>query len=174
MKMVQESPKLKKPNSFQSSFQIFFFSKEDRLMPIDEYREYFNKSSNWNKNKDKRSKDDYLKILVKDSMLVNHTIPPKDVEQTLENKDQDNIIYSEKQQKELDEIQKQKLEEEKRKQEEELKALEEKKNDSIAEFEKESKKQIKKKEKLKKKKDDNEPVKKEKKDESESKNKNDK
>ena len=173
MKMVQESPKLKKPNSFQSSFQIFFFSKEDRLMPIDEYREYFNKSSNWNKNKDKRSKDDYLRILVKDSILVNHTIPSKDDKQTLENNDQD-IIFSEKQQKEIDEIEKQKAEEEKIKQEEELKALEEKKNDSIAEVEKESKKQIKKKEKMKKKKGDNEPVKKEKKDESESKNKNDK
>ena len=173
MKMVQESPKLKKPNSFQSSFQIFFFSKEDRLMPIDEYREYFNKSSNWNKNKDKRSKDDYLRILVKDSILINHTIPPKDDKQTLENNDQD-IIFSEKQQKEIDEIEKQKAEEEKIKQEEELKALEEKKNDSIAEVEKESKKQIKKKEKMKKKKGDNEPVKKEKKDESESKNKNDK
>ena len=172
MKMVQESPKLKKPNSFQSSFQIFFFSKEERLMPIDEYREFFGKPK-WNKNNDKRSKDDYLKILVKDSILVNHTITPKDDKQTLENNDQD-IIFSEKQQKEIDEIEKQKAEEEKIKQEEELKALEEKKNDSIAEVEKESKKQIKKKEKMKKKKGNNEPVKKEKKDESESKNKNDK
>ena len=173
MKMVQESPKLKKPNSFQSSFQIFFFSEEGREMPIVEYREYFGRSSNWDKNKDKRSKDDYLKILVRDSILVNHTIPPKDDKLTLENKDQD-IIYSEKQQKELDEIKKQKAEREKRKKEEELKALEKKKNDSIADEEKESKKQIKKKEKLKKKKDDNETVKKEKKDESESKNKKDK
>ena len=172
VKMVKESPKLKEP-SFESSFQIFFFSKEDREMPIVEYREYFGRSSNWDKNKDKRSKDDYLKILVKDSMLVNHTIPPKDDKQTLENNNQD-IIYSEKQQKELDEIKKQKAEREKRKKEEELKALEKKKNDSIAESEKENKKEKKKKEKLKKKKDDNETVKKEKKDESESKNKNDK
>ena len=61
--MVKESPKLKEP-SFESSFQIFFFSKEDREMPILEYREYFGRSSNWNKNKDKRSKDDYLKCNV--------------------------------------------------------------------------------------------------------------
>ena len=172
MKKVENSPKLKKPNSFESSFQVFFFSNEGREMPIDEYREYFGKSSQWNKNQNKRSKDDYLKILVKDSILINHSIGPKDIE-IVENNNQD-IIFSEKQQKEIDEIKKQKAEEEKRKQEEELKALEEKKNDSIAEFEKESKKQIKKKEKLKKKKDDNDPVKKEKKDESESKNKNDK
>ena len=168
MKMVKESPKLKEP-SFESSFQIFFFSEEGREMPIVEYREYFGRSSNWNKNEDKRSKDDYLKILVKDSMLVNHTIPPKDVGQTSENNNQD-IIYSEKQQKELDEIKKQKAEREKRKKEEEQKALEKKKNDSIADLEKESKKQIKKKEK----KDDNETVKKEKKGESKSKNKKDK
>ena len=179
MKMVQESPKLKKPNSFQSSFQIFFFSKEERLMPIDEYREFFGKPI-WNKNNDKRSKDDYLKILVKDSILVNHTIPPKDDKQTLENNDQD-IIFSEKQQKEIDEIEKQKAEEEKIKQEKELKALEEKKNDSIAESEKENKKEKKKKEKLKKKKEEDESGEKEKsdskneeKDETESKNKNDK
>ena len=179
MKMVQESPKLKKPNSFQSSFQIFFFSKEERLMPIDEYREFFGKPI-WNKNNDKRSKDDYLKILVKDSILVNHTIPPKDDKQTLENNDQD-IIFSEKQQKEIDEIEKQKAEEEKIKQEKELKALEEKKNDSIAESEKENKKEKKKKEKLKKKKEEDESGEKEKSDskneeknETESKNKNDK
>ena len=171
MKMVQESPKLKEP-SFEGSFQIFFFSKEENLMPIDEYREFFGKPI-WNKNNDKRSKDDYLKILVKDSMLIDHQIPPKDIEQTLENNSQD-MVFSEKQQKEIDEIKKQKAEQEKRKQEEELKALEKKKNDSIAEVEKESKKQIKKKENLKKKKDDNEPAKKEKKDESESKNKKDK
>ena len=144
MKKVQESPKLKEP-SFEGSFQIFFFSKEDRLMPIIDYREYFGRSSNWNKNKDKRSKDDYLKILVKDSILVDHTIPPKDVEQTLENNDQD-IIFSEKQQKELDEIARQKAEEKKRK-EEKLKAFEEEKNDSISKVEKENKKKIKKKEK---------------------------
>ena len=179
MKMVKESPKLKEP-SFESSFQIFFFSEEGREMPIVEYREYFGRSSNWNKNEDKRSKDDYLKILVKDSMLVNHTIPPKDVGQTSENNNQD-IIYSEKQQKELDEIEKQKAEEEKIKQEKELKALEEKKNDSIAESEKENKKEKKKKEKLKKKKEENESGEKEKsdseneeKDENESENKKDK
>ena len=179
MKMVQESPKLKKPNSFQSSFQIFFFSKEERLMPIDEYREFFGKPI-WNKNKDKRSKDDYLKILVKDSILVNHTIPPKDDKLTLENKDQD-IIFSEKQQKEIDEIEKQKAEEEKIKLEKELKDLEKKKNDSIADAEKESKKKNKKKEKLKKKKGENESSENEKgdseneeKDENESENKKDK
>ena len=114
-------------------------------MPIVDYREYFGRSSNWNKNKDKRSKDDYLKILVKDSILVDHTIPPKDVEQTLENNDQD-IIFSEKQQKELDEIARQKAEEKKRK-EEKLKAFEEEKNDSISKVEKENKKKRKKKEK---------------------------
>lgn len=156
MKKVQESPKLKEP-SFEGGFQIFFFSKEDRLMPIVEYREYFGRSSNWNKNKDKRSKDDYLKILVKDSILVDHTIPLKDVEQTLENNDQD-IIFSEKQQKELDEIARQKAEEKKRK-EEELKAFEEKKNDSISKVEKENKKKIKKKENQEKNKENNEPSK---------------
>lgn len=156
MKKVQESPKLKEP-SFEGGFQIFFFSKEDRLMPIVEYREYFGRSSNWNKNKDKRSKDDYLKILVKDSILVDHTIPLKDVEQTLENNDKD-IIFSEKQQKELDEIARQKAEEKKRK-EEELKAFEEKKNDSISKVEKENKKKIKKKEKQEKNKENNEPSK---------------
>lgn len=176
MKMVQESPKLKEP-SFERSFQIFFFSNEERLMPIGEYREFFG-SPIWNKNNDKRSKDDYLKILVKDSILVNHTIPPKDDKQTLENNDQD-IIFSEKQQKEIDEIEKQKAEEEKIKQEKELKALEEKKNDSIAESEKENKKEKKKKEKLEKKKEEDESGGKEKsdskneeKDETESKNKN--
>jgi len=178
MKKVQESPKLKEP-SFEGSFQIFFFSKEGREMPIDEYREFFGKPK-WNKNNDKRSKDDYLKILVKDSILVNHTIPPKDDKQTLENNDQD-IIFSEKQQKEIDEIEKQKAEEEKIKQEKELKALEKKKNDSIAESEKENKKEKKKKEKLKKKKDENESSENEKsdseneeKDENESENKKDK
>jgi len=179
MKKVKESPKLKEP-SFEGSFQIFFFSKEGRDMPIVEYREYFDRSSNWNKNKDKRSKDDYLKILVKDSMLINHTIPPKDVEQNLENKDQD-IIFSEKQQNEIDEKQKQKAEEEKRKQEEELKVLEKKKNDSIAKLEKENKKEKKKKEKVNKKKGENESSENEKsdseneeKDENESENKKDK
>ncbi len=179
VKKVQESPKLKEP-SFEGSFQIFFFTKEDREMPIVEYREYFGRSSKWNKNKDKRSKDDYLKILVKDSILVNHTIPPKDDKLTLENKDQD-IIFSEKQQKEIDEIQKQKAEEEKIKQEKELKDLEKKKNDSIADAEKESKKKNKKKEKLKKKKGENESSENaksysenEEKDENESENKKDK
>ncbi|MAU99244.1 MAG: hypothetical protein CMA20_00075 [Euryarchaeota archaeon] len=178
MKMVQESPKLKNPNSFESSFQVFFFSKEGRLLPIDEYREYFGKSSQWNKNQDKRSKDDYLKILVKDSTLINHSVSPKDIE-IVENNNQD-IIFSEKQKKEIDEIKKQKAEEENKKNEEEL-ILDKKKNDSIADAEKESKKKNKKKEKLKKKKDENESSENEKsdseneeKDENESENKKDK
>ena len=112
MKEVKGSNKLKKPNSFESSFQIFFFSKDDREMPIDEYREYFGKSSKWNKNNDKRSKDDYLKILVKDSILVNHSIGSKDIEDTFENNNIEDTIFSDKQQKEIDEIEKQKAEEE--------------------------------------------------------------
>ena len=38
-------------------------------MPVDEYREFFGKPK-WNKNNDKRSKDDYLKILVKTQLLL--------------------------------------------------------------------------------------------------------
>lgn len=155
MNKVQNSPKLKE-NNFVRDFQIFFFSEEDREIPIYKYREIFGRSTKWNKNNDKRSKDDYLKILIKDSILVNHSIGSKNIEETIESNDQD-IIFSEKQQKELDEIARQKAEEKKRKEEEQLKAFEEKKNDSISKVEKELKKNIKKKEKLEKNNENNEP-----------------
>ena len=142
MNKVQNSPKLKE-NNFVRDFQIFFFSEEDREIPIYKYREIFGRSTKWNKNNDKRSKDDYLKILIKDSILVNHSIGSKNIEETIESNDQD-IIFSEKQQKELDEIARQKAEEKKRKEEEQLKAFEEKKNDSISKVEKELKINIKK------------------------------
>ena len=166
---VENSAKLKEP-SFNGNFQIFYFSKEDREMPIDEYREYFGKSFKWNKNQDKRSKDDYLKILLKDSILINHSIGTEDIE-IVENNNQDIIIFSEKQQKELDEMSREKAEEEKRKQEEEQKALEKKKKDSIARVEKENKK--KKKDEIQPKNEKNNPENEEN-DENESKNKKDK
>lgn len=157
MNKVQNSPKLKE-NNFIGDFQIFFFSEENREMSIYEYRETFGRSTKWNKNQDKRSKDDYLKILIRDSILVNHSIGSKNIKDTLEINDQD-IIFSEKQQKELDEIARQKAEDKKRKEDDQIKAFEEKKIDSISKVEKENKKNIKKKEKLGKNKENNEPSK---------------
>lgn len=128
MRQVENSPKLKESN-FIEDFQIFYFSKENREMSIDEYRKYFGKSSKWNINKHKRSKDDYLKILVKDSLLYDPSRNDKEIEKSfdLEN---ENIIFSEKQIKE-DERARRQAEEEKRKQEEELKEFNEKKEDSV-------------------------------------------